>query len=342
MTLAGQMTAISSDGYLDGSVDGPPVVCIVGATASGKSALADALAKTIGGEVVSADSMQVYRGMDIGTAKMPVEERSVPYHCIDIVDPDADFSAVAYRRCARAAIGDIRGRGKVPVVCGGTGFYIRAALDRMEFPAGVAAGSEARRRYEELAATMDPDAFWALLDARDPESASLIHPHNTRRIVKAFELLEAGSSYHEQNRSFSQRESLLPTCYIGLEVDPSVLYERIERRVDGMISAGLLDEVSRLMSAGFTEALCAPQAIGYKEFVPWLLGRAGGDGSAAEGGSSPAMLDEAIAQVKKATRHYARRQRTWFRADGRISWLHADQGFTQSLLDEALRLIDCQ
>lgn len=285
----------------------PPVIAIVGPTAVGKSAVAQHVALALPGEVVSADAMQVYRGMDIGTAKTPPAERLVAHHCLDLVEPGSPYSAALYQRDARAAIERLLARGTTPVVAGGTGLYVRAALDVMDFPAGevttpVRAALEARAREE------GGDALHAELVRRDPDSAAHIHPNNVRRTIRALEMLAEGTSYAAQAAGFSKRTAQYPgTRFVGLYADRAWLYERIETRVDQMLAAGLLDEVTRLLGAGFRDALTAAQAIGYKEFVPVI-----------EGG---APLDEAVAAVKQATRRYAKRQLTWFRADPRVMWL---------------------
>ncbi|MCL2757429.1 MAG: hypothetical protein FWD43_05065, partial [Coriobacteriia bacterium] len=242
---------------------GTGVIAVVGATGTGKSALADALARTLGGEVISVDSMQVYRGMDIGTAKIPLAERSVPYHCIDLVEPDVAFTAALYQRAARCAIEEILARGAVPVVCGGTGLYVRAALDDFSFDENREAPSAfdedtgacltfdenresfsstihqtalhkaSRLQLTEQAQAMGAEEFHALLAQRDPSSAALIHPNNVRRVVRAFELLEEGTTYATQHAGFSAFNAFYTTRYIGIEVKPAVLYEALNRRVDG-------------------------------------------------------------------------------------------------------------
>jgi tRNA dimethylallyltransferase len=256
--------------------------------------------------VVTADSMQVYRGMDIGTAKVPVAERRVPHLCIDLIEPGTPYSAACYQRDARAAIDAVLTDGGIPVVAGGTGLYVRAALDAMSFPRG-AADSPAKERYERLADELGADGLHALLAERDPAAAALIHPNNVRRTVRALEMGDEGRSYADQAAGFARRESAYEHTAIGLTLDRDELYARIDRRVDAMIAAGLLDEVRGLLDAGMRDALTASQAIGYKEFVPVIE-----DG---------ADLDDAVEQVKRASRRYAKRQLTWFRADPRVRWL---------------------
>ncbi len=303
----------------------PRVVAVVGPTGVGKSALADALALEIGGEIVSADSMQVYRGMDIGTAKPPRGQQAVPYHLIDVVDPGAPFSAALYQRLARTAIDHIATRGKVPIVSGGTGLYVRAALDDLRFPPGQHA-SPTREDYDALAAAIGPEALHEQLRAVDPESAALIHPNNVRRTIRALEMAEEGTSYARQAAGFTTRMPHYPAVYLGLTMDRARLYERIDARVDRMLEEGLLEEVRGLLAEGLRGALTAQQAIGYKEFVPVI--------------EAGAPLDEAVADVKRATRRYAKRQLTWFRADPRIRWLDVTDLSPSQRLTRARRLLE--
>ncbi len=303
----------------------PHVIAIVGPTAVGKSSLAEDLTLRLDGEIVSADSMQVYRGMDIGTAKPPAGERRAGYHLIDAVEPGTPFSAALYQRLAREAIEDIAARGKAPLVCGGTGLYVRAALDDMRFPAGDHE-SQTREQIETLAEEIGPEALHARLRALDPESAALIHPNNVRRTIRALEMAEAGVSYAQQAAGFTERRPFYPATYLGLSMDRERLYERIDARVDAMLAAGLLDEIRQLLDAGLREALTAQQAIGYKEFVPVL--------------ESGAPIEDAVAQVKLASRRYAKRQLTWFRADNRIRWIDVTSLSTAETLARAISLLE--
>jgi len=284
-----------------------PVVAVVGPTGVGKTAIAEALALRLRGEIVSADSMQVYRGMDIGTAKQPEERRLVPYHCIDLVDPGEPFSAARYQPCARSAIERILAGDGVPLVCGGTGLYVRAALDEMVFPSGHAS-SPTRERLEQMAEELGPDGLHAYLAARDPAAAALIHRNNTRRVLRAIEMLETdGVSYANQHALLAERRAAYRTTYLGLTMNRGELYARIGDRVDAMLAAGLLAEVERLLASGYRSAVTASAAIGYKELVPVL--------------ESGADLQLAVLHIKQATRRYAKRQLTWFRADPRVQWL---------------------
>ncbi|MEY8461185.1 tRNA (adenosine(37)-N6)-dimethylallyltransferase MiaA [Eggerthellaceae bacterium 24-137] len=303
-----------------------PVICIVGPTASGKTDAAQLVASALSGEVVSADSMQIYRGMDIGTGKLPASERIVPHHGFDLVDPGEAYSAALFQPFARAIFHDITARGKQPVLCGGTGLYVRAAIDDYEFPAGEQQGNPVREQWTDFAEKQGAQALWNELNRRDPESAAVVHPNNVRRVVRAFELLAEGRSYAEQKRNLASIGEAVPSMQFGLAVDPAVLAERIDARVEAMVAAGLVDEVRNLMDAGFREGLTAPQAIGYKEIVEALEGRC--------------TFDEAIAAIKQATRRYAKRQRTWFRRDKRIRWVNADAGDAHGVAAEILSQLE--
>jgi tRNA dimethylallyltransferase len=302
------------------------VLAVVGPTAVGKTAVAEELAARLGGEIVSADAMQIYRGMDVGTAKPAPSERRVPYHCLDLAEPGEPFSAALFQHEARACIGDIASRGLLPVVAGGSGLYVRAALDDWEFPGGEQAENPVRAGYEAIAAEKGAGALHAMLVARDPAAAALIHPNNVRRTVRALEMLDGGVSYAQQHAGFSARVSVYDARFAGLTMDRERLYERIDARVDAMLAAGLLGEVEGLLGAGLRDALTAAQAIGYKEFVPVIE-----DG---------ADLDEAVAAVKQASRRYAKRQLTWFRADPRITWVDVTGVSTAKAADAVLDALD--
>ena len=288
------------------------IIAIVGPTASGKSALAEALAERCGGEIVSCDSMQIYRGMDIGTAKPDAATRArVPYHLLDIADPTDDFSAMDYRAAAEAAVQDILHRGRLPVFCGGTGLY----LDTFLRGDGGAPAADPALRAALLAEaeTGGADALYAELTRVDPAAAAVIHKNNLRRVVRALELYRAtGIPKSEWDR----RAAAMPPRYDAAVLcltfcDRSRLYRRIDARVDAMMAAGLLDEVRRLAAAGvFERSRTAAAAIGYKELLPCLAGGV--------------AVEEAVAAVKQATRRYAKRQITWFSARPYITPLPVD------------------
>jgi len=285
-----------------------PLLVIVGPTAVGKTAFCIELAQRVPAEVVTADSMQVYRGMDIGTAKpTPAERRGVPHHCIDLVDPEEECNVADYRRHALEAIAAIHRRGKLPILSGGTGLYVRAVVDDFLFP-DRGADWELRRRLEEEAQRLGRAALHARLKEVDPETAARLHPNDLRRVVRALEVYErTGRPLSEHLKEARGKESMFDLLMFGLTRPREELYERINRRVLEQIEAGLVDEVAALMRRGLDEDDVAMQGLGYKEIIGYLKGRM--------------SLEEAIRVLQRDTRHYARRQLTWFRADKRIQWL---------------------
>jgi tRNA dimethylallyltransferase len=279
----------------------PPVIAVVGPTGSGKSDLAVSLALELDGEVVNADAMQFYRGMDIGTAKITqAERRGVPHHLLDILDVTQEASVSDFQQQARQLIGEIHARGKRAILVGGSGLYVRAALDVLEFPG---TDPQLRQRLEADLAAQGTSALLARLHAVDPVSAGRLS--DDRRIIRALEV------YELTGRPFSsfmpQREYVQPAVQIGLAVDREALRERLARRVYAMVDNGLLAEVRRLDAQGLREGKTAPRALGYSQFLQVI------DGTATE--------VEAAEDTIVATRQFARRQLTWFRADPRISWL---------------------
>lgn len=285
------------------------VVCVVGPTASGKSALAELVAVRLGTPVVSVDAMQVYRGMDVGTAKMPLCERSCPLLMVDVADVGEDYSVQRFQAEARACVDELIAEGRTPVLCGGTGLYLNAVIDEMEFPAGEKDGA-ARAAYERIAAERGADALHALLAERDPESAALIHPNNVRRVVRALEMADEGVSYARHHEGLHARRPRYDARIWGLSWPRETLYARIDARVDRMMADGLLDEVRELAARGLTEDTTAGQAIGYKELLGVLAGRE--------------SLEAAVELIKRRTRRYAKRQLSWFRGDERVRWLEME------------------
>jgi tRNA dimethylallyltransferase len=256
--------------------------------------------------------------MDIGTAKVPAAERSVTYHCLDLVDPTYDYNIADYQRDARASVEALRAVGKLPVFCGGSGLYLRAALDAFNLDQGQSAPDLAlRAQLSARADAIGAEAFHAELAARDPESAALIHPHNVRRVVRAFEFLAAGSTYAQEQASFSSFAPYYQTLYLGIDVDNQVLYGQIDRRVAAMFAQGLVAEVRGLRKRYGHLGQTASQAIGYKQLLPLIQGSAAGTQPDA------ATLAAAQAQIAQETRHFAKRQRTWFKRDARIHWIDA-------------------
>ena len=298
-----------------------PVACVVGPTASGKSELADLLAERLGSAVVSIDAMQVYRGMDVGTAKTPPSERRAPLLMVDVADPTESYSVRLFRDAARGHVDRLLSQGLVPVLCGGTGLYLNAVIDEMEFPSGER-GDERRGRYERIAEERGPQALHDLLASRDPESAELIHPNNVRRVVRALEMLDEGVSYAAHHEGLHRRAPHYDAVIWGLTMSRARLYERIDARVERMMGDGLLDEVRRLEAAGLTTQSTAGQAIGYKELLDALAGRT--------------SLDEAVELIKLRSRRYAKRQLSWFRHDGRVRWVDLDEKDVRAAADEIL------
>lgn len=287
----------------------PRVVCVVGPTASGKSAVSELVALELGSSVVSVDAMQVYRGMDVGTAKTPIAERRAPLLMVDVADPLESYSVQLFQDQARACCDALLAKGRVPVLAGGTGLYLNAVIDEMSFPSGEK-DDERRRSYEALAAERGPEGLHALLASRDPESAGLIHPNNVRRVVRALEMLDDGVSYARHHEGLHERRPHYDARIWGLTMARERLYARIDARVDEMVADGLVEEVSGLAACGLTTDCTAGQAIGYKEVLEALAGAC--------------TMDEAIEQVKLRSRRYAKRQLSWFRHDGRVRWVDLD------------------
>lgn len=300
-------------------------VAIVGPTAVGKSDVADRLAARLSSEVLSCDAMQIYRGMDIGTAKMMPEECSAPLRLVDIVDPGVAYSAALYQSDARAHIERLLGEQRLPVFCGGTGLYLKAALDEMDFPSGDLEDGR-RAGYQELAERIGEEALHALLAERDPESAAVIHPHNVRRVIRALEMHDDGVSYAEQKSKFSVPRERYHALWFGLTRSRKLLYERINLRVDLMFEQGLVGEVRGLMDQGLGDALTSMQAIGYKEIIDALRGTI--------------SMDEARDLIKMRSRRYAKRQLSWFKRDDRIVWFDMDEFTIDEVVDDIYRRIE--
>jgi len=276
------------------------IYVIAGPTASGKTAVAVALAKLVGGEVISADSMQIYKGMDIGTAKPTADEKDrIPHHMIDIVNPDELYSAALYQQEARRIIANVQACGRVPILCGGTGFYINAVLRDIHF-ADDCEDDPMRDYYTQMAAEKGAEYMHALLEAADPAAAVAIHANNVKRVVRALSYCRAtGQLFSQHNQVQKKQPSLYEAVFCCLEMDRALLYERINLRVHNMFEAGLVDEVAGLMAKGYGPDLVSMQGIGYKEIVPYLRGEC--------------TLDDAIGAIQQNSRHYAKRQMTWFR-----------------------------
>lgn len=294
-----------------------PVICVVGPTASGKTALSIALAKKYNAEVVSCDSMQIYKGMSIGTAK-PTEKETegVFHHLIDFLPLDESFSVAQYVKLASEVIYDIRSRGKNVVIVGGTGLYFSSLIDNMSFNENDS-DPTLRAELEQLAVSHGGDYLLDMLKELDPEIAQRLHPNNVGRIIRAIEVCKTtGMTMTEQQRIAREQESPFDPVIIGLDfLDRQKLYDRINLRVDMMLEQGLMDENRKLLGEKLSKT--AFQAIGFKEFLPYLNGSA--------------SLEECAENLKMQTRRYAKRQLTWFRRDGRIQWVRPDElgGFSE-------------
>ena len=300
-----------------------PITVIAGPTASGKTSLSIELAKRYNGEIVSCDSMQIYRFMNIGTAKPDKEEMSqIVHHMIDILNPDEAFSVAEYVKSAHEVIADIKNRGKNVFIAGGTGLYINSLVDDVDFCENDS-DTTIRNELERLLQECGIDYLVDELRRFDPVSAEKIHKNNTRRIIRAIEFYKmTGIPISVHQAQTKKKESRYNPLIMAIKTDMSVLYERIEKRVDIMVEAGLIDEVKTLCDMGYKNAMLSMQGIGYKEVIEHLNGEI--------------SLDDAIAKIKLATRHYAKRQMTWFRRDKRICWLDA----SADVLEQAIQIYE--
>lgn len=296
-------------GNLEQAAEKKPLIVLTGPTAVGKTALSIQLARRIGGEIISADSMQVYRHMDIGTAKIRLEEMDgVPHHLIDILEPTEDFNVVRFQALARAAAEDIYSRGKIPIVAGGTGFYIQALLNDIDFTQ-IDENTQFREEMERLAAEQGAEVLHERLRAVDPESAEAIHANNVKRVIRALEYYEqTGEKISAHNEAERAKISPYHFFYYVLNTDRTVLYERIEKRIDEMMEEGLVEEVRQLQAMGCRRDSVAMQGLGYKEILDYL------DGAC--------TLEDAIYKIKRDTRHFAKRQITWFKREKHVTWIN--------------------
>ena len=294
------------------------LIIICGPTATGKSDLAVELARALDGEIINADSMQLYRGLDIGTAKLCLEERKgIPHHLLDILSVDEDASVAAYQKIAREKVDQIRGAGKSAIVVGGTGLYIKSIIDEMNFPDTDPA---IRARLESEVEEFGSAALFSKLQELDPEAASKIDSANTRRVIRALEVIEATGQPFSANLP-SDASVLYPDAFhFGLALDRELLARRIDARVHRMWESGLVPEVEQLLTSGLREGTTASRAIGYAQATDFL------DGNCSR--------EEAIESTITATRQYVRRQETWFKRDQRIQWLGAEQSPLDAIVDK--------
>lgn len=284
-----------------------PMIILAGPTAVGKTAASIRLAKAVGGEIISADSMQVYRHMDIGSAKIrPEEMEGVPHYLVDVLEPEEDFNVVRFQQMAKAAAEEIYSRGRIPIAAGGTGFYIQALLYDIDFTENDG-DSSFRRKLEKTAEEKGGEYLHSLLQEADPEAALQIHPHNIKRMIRALEFHhQTGGKISEHNETEREKESPYNFAYFVLTDDRSRLYDRIDRRVDLMMEEGLLDEVRFLKERGVRRDSTAMQGLGYKELYAFLDGEY--------------PLEEAVRIIKRDTRHFAKRQLTWFKRERDVIW----------------------
>ncbi len=306
-----------------------PLVILSGPTAVGKSSLSIELAKQINGAIISADSMQVYRYMDIGSAKItPEEMRGVPHYLVDFLMPDEEFHVVKFQEYAKQALEKIYADGQIPIVVGGTGFYIQALLYDIDFTTEQE-DSVYRTKLEEEAKKYGNDYLHERLRQVDKESADAIHPNNVKRVIRALEFYEkTGNKISEHNENERKKESPYRFAYFVLDDDRTKIYEQIDRRVDKMCEMGLIEEVKRLKEMGFTKDMVSMQGLGYKEILDYLDGNL--------------TLEQAIYILKRDTRHFAKRQLTWFRREREVQWIEkADFGYDEkkilSYMQEQLR-----
>ena len=289
-----------------------PMIVLSGPTAVGKTALSIELAKRVNGAIISADSMQVYKHMDIGSAKiMPEEMEGITHYLIDALEPSEEFNIVVFQKMAKQALEEIYANGKIPIIAGGTGFYIQALLYDIDFE-NQDCNEEYRMELENIAKEQGAEVLHARLQEIDPVSAEKIHANNVKRVIRALEFYHlTGKPISEHNESEHQKESPYNFAYFVLTDEREKLYKRIDKRVDIMVEQGLLEEVQRLKAMGYHRDMVSMQGLGYKEILDYLDGKY--------------SLDEAIYIIKRETRHFAKRQLTWFRREREVIWLDKSQ-----------------
>lgn len=297
-----------------------PLIILTGPTAAGKSALAVSLAREIGGEIISADSMQVYKHMDIGSAKITREEMAgVPHYLIDILEPDEEFHVVRFQSLAKEALKTIYEKGKIPILAGGTGFYIQSVLYDIDFTE-TEEDEAFRLQLEQFARDQGNEALFERLRRIDPKSCEILHANNVKRVIRAIEFYEkTGKPISEHNEEQHEKESPYRFLYFVLTDERSRLYKKIDKRVDAMLEAGLVDEVQSLKNMGCTRDLVSMQGLGYKEILEYLDGEC--------------TLEDAVYRIKRDTRHFAKRQLTWFRREKNVTWV-SRQDYRQTPVQE--------
>ncbi|KIR01896.1 tRNA delta(2)-isopentenylpyrophosphate transferase [Lachnospiraceae bacterium TWA4] len=302
-----------------------PLVILTGPTAVGKTALSINLAKKINGEIISADSIQVYKGMDIGSAKIKQEEmEGIKHYLIDVLEPTSDFNVVIFKEMALKAMDEIYSKGKIPIVTGGTGFYIQALLNDIDFTK-----TDTDNDYRMSLEKLDKEVLYKKLQEVDSEAAKAIHPNNVKRVIRALEFYKqsGGKKISKHNEEERKKSSPYNFAYLVLTKNREELYKRIEKRIDLMMEDGLIDEVKRLKEAGCTKDMVSMQGLGYKEILAYLEGEY--------------SLEEAIYTLKRDTRHFAKRQMTWFRREKEVHFIDKDEfRREEELLNEALRILE--
>lgn len=288
------------------------LIVLTGPTAVGKTSLSISLAKAVNGEIISADSMQVYKKMDIGSAKIrPEEMQGIPHYLVDVLEPEEEFHIVKFQQMAKKSMEDIYSRGKVPILVGGTGFYIQAVTKDIDFTEAQQE-NDYRKELEALAEEKGGEHLHDMLRKVDPVSADAIHAHNVKRVIRALEFYhQNGSPISAHNEEQKQHESPYNLAYFVLNMPRELLYERIDLRVDQMMKEGLLEEVTRLKDEGCHRGMVSMQGLGYKEILAFLDGEY--------------PLEEAVRVLKRDTRHFAKRQLTWFRREQEVTWVNKDQ-----------------
>lgn len=304
-----------------------PLIILTGPTAVGKTALSIALAKAVGGEIISADSIQVYKYMDIGSAKITESEMDgIKHYLIDELDPKEEFSAYVFQQKAKKYMQQIYAKGKVPIIVGGTGFYIQALLYDIDFTESQTDDAY-KKELEQIAKEKGSEVLHQMLEKKDKQSADAIHANNTKRVMRALQYIhDTGERFSLHNETQKQKQSPYAFCYFVLNQDRSVLYERINHRVDKMVDEGLEQEVRKLLSMGYDRNLVSMQGIGYKEMAAYIDGEY--------------SLEDAIDAIKQDTRHFAKRQLTWFRREREVIWLNKEEyADEEALLKNILQIV---
>lgn len=304
-----------------------PLIILTGPTAVGKTALSIALAKAVGGEIISADSIQVYKYMDIGSAKITEPEMDgIKHYLIDELDPKEEFSAYVFQQKAKKYMQQIYAKGKVPIIVGGTGFYIQALLYDIDFTESQTDDAY-KKELEQIAKEKGSEVLHQMLEKKDKQSADAIHANNTKRVMRALQYIhDTGERFSLHNETQKQKQSPYAFCYFVLNQDRSVLYERINHRVDKMVDEGLEQEVRKLLSMGYDRNLVSMQGIGYKEMAAYIDGEY--------------SLEDAIDAIKQDTRHFAKRQLTWFRREREVIWLNKEEyADEEALLKNILQIV---